>query len=76
MTEHAVGHGPSDESGASHVSIPRIVAVALLTGAGLFAMFYWIVTFDWLAFGAGIVTLVSGAVLMFVPRATGADRAA
>ena len=56
----------------SAISIPFVVLAALLMGFGIFAVTYWLITFNWLAF-AGVLPVVVGALMMFDTRA-GADR--
>ncbi len=55
-------------------SVGYVIAAALLIGAGLFLVFVWISSFQWLYFG-GIFLLALGLLMLFSPRA-GADRAA
>lgn len=53
------------------MSIPFLVLAAVLSGAGLSGMAYWLVTFDWLYF-ASVIPLVAGAYMLFT-RGTGPD---
>ena len=50
------------------ISIPFVIAAALLIGAGLFSAMYWLVTFNWWYF-AGFAPLLAGALMLFDPRA-------
>ncbi|HKS59204.1 MAG TPA: hypothetical protein VJS68_00310 [Thermoplasmata archaeon] len=75
MSGHVSADAHTSRSTSATVSVPLIVLQAALSGIGLFGMFLWIVTFDWLWFGVGLSTLLVGAVMLFVPRATGADHA-
>jgi len=72
MSAHAVG-SPAHVVTKNAISIPFVVLAAFLIGVGIFAMAYYLVSFDWLYFG-GIIPSVTGALMLFHPRA-GADRA-
>ena len=50
-----------------------IVGSAVLAGAGLFGMTYWLITLRWLYLGS-VVPLIVGAYLLFT-RATGPEHA-
>lgn len=56
------------------LSVGYVIVAALLIGAGLFLVFVWITSFQWLYF-SGIFLLAIGLLMLFSPRA-GADRAA
>jgi hypothetical protein len=55
------------------LSIPFVIAAALLIGLGIFLISLWMETFSWAYFG-GIGLLAIGGLMLFSPRA-GADRA-
>ncbi|MGA7922762.1 MAG: hypothetical protein WCA77_02165, partial [Thermoplasmata archaeon] len=60
------GHGEK-----TPISLPTVIASAVLIGAGLFSIIYWLLTFDWLWFG-GVFLVLAGA-LLFFSRRTGLD---
>ena len=72
MSVHVVGGAPHAAT-KSAISIPWVALAALLIGVGILGMVYFLVTFDWLYFGALIPSL-TGALMLFHPLA-GADRA-
>ena len=63
-------HRPHEKS---PISIPYLLAAAVLIGIGLTSASLWILSFNWLLF-LGFAPLVVGAFMLFSPRA-GADRA-
>jgi len=50
------------------LSIPFVLAAALLMGLGIFALTIWLVTFNW-AWFAGVLPATVGALMMFDRRA-------
>ncbi len=56
------------------LSIPFLVVAALLIGAGIWLIFTWMLSFDWIYFG-GVFCLAAGGLMLFSPR-TGLDRSA
>ncbi|MCI4318288.1 MAG: hypothetical protein L3J96_07090 [Thermoplasmata archaeon] len=65
-------HSASSGSAPETVSIPFLLAAALLIGGGLFAIATWFVTGQWIWF-VGILPVVLGGFMLFSPR-TGPDR--
>ena len=55
------------------LSIPFVIAAALLIGLGIFLISLWMETFSW-AYFSGVGLLAIGGLMLFSPRA-GADRA-
>lgn len=66
-TSHHVKDAPNS------ISIPWVVAAAVLIGIGLFLISVWLLTFDLLFFSGTLVLLV-GALMVFDPR-MGSDHA-
>jgi membrane-bound ClpP family serine protease len=71
--EHSAGAEPAQSLGHSTLSLPWLVAAALLIGGGLFVISYFILTFQ-LVYLAGIAMVVVGGLMLFDPRA-GPDHA-
>ena len=70
------GYGTRESARETHsgsVSIPFLVAAAVLCGIGIFGLSYWLVTLNWFYFAA-LLPLAGGAVMLFM-RGTGPDRA-
>lgn len=70
---HSTGAVHSGAETASSLSIPWVIAAALLCGAGLFVMMYFILTFNPL-YLLGVAPVVGGGLMLFDQRA-GADHA-
>lgn len=49
------------------MSFGPIILTAVLVGLGLFGLFYWLLTFNWIPFAGGVAFLLGGAVLMIYP---------
>ncbi len=73
MSEYSGPEGTAARTSSGSVSIPFLLASALLCGVGLFGLSFWLVTQDWLYF-ASLIPLVIGAVMLF-QRGTGPDHA-
>jgi hypothetical protein len=73
MSGYPVAEGSHAEESAERVSVPLVIAAALLCGVGLIGVSYWLVTQNWLLF-ASLIPLIGGAYLLFT-RVTGPDRA-
>jgi len=73
MVEYHVAEGKRSESEAGSLSIPFLVLAAVLCGAGIFGMAYWLVTQNWLYF-ASVIPVIVGALMLFT-RGTGPDHA-
>jgi hypothetical protein len=74
MSEYGHPEGASStESARDSVSLPYLLAAALLCGVGLFGMSFWLITLNWLYFAA-LIPLILGAVMLFM-RGTGPDHA-
>ncbi len=56
------------------LSVPFLVVAALLIGAGIWLIFTWILSFEWIYF-SGVFCLAAGGLMLFSPR-TGLDRSA
>lgn len=65
--------GAGIEHAAGRVSVPLIIAAAILCGLGLLGTAYWLLTLNWLLFPSVLVVAL-GAYLLFT-RATGPERA-
>jgi hypothetical protein len=57
----------------SPISVPWVVLCAVLMGAGIWSMTYWLYTFSWIWF-LGVVPCTIGVLMLLSPRA-GWDRA-
>jgi fatty acid desaturase len=73
MSGYPVAEGSHEEERSGHVSVPLVIAAALLCGVGLVGVSFWLVTQNWLYF-AGLLPLIGGAYLLFT-GVTGPDRA-
>jgi hypothetical protein len=73
MSGYRVAEGSHPEESEDRVSVPAVIAIALLCGVGLVGVAYWLVTQNWLYFAA-LVPLIGGAFLLFT-RLSGPDRA-
>jgi hypothetical protein len=62
-----------DEEPLGHVSVPWVVAAALLMGVGIFLLMNWLFTFQWV-FLSGALLMLAGFLMCTSPRA-GLDRA-
>ncbi|MCI4365496.1 MAG: hypothetical protein L3K10_05490 [Thermoplasmata archaeon] len=60
----AVSHGHV----SSPISVPWVVLSAVLVGVGLFFVWWWVTTFDWLYF-LGVAPCVLGGLMLFSRRA-------
>ncbi|HTP55251.1 MAG TPA: hypothetical protein VML53_01115 [Thermoplasmata archaeon] len=65
---HSSAHGRATAS-----EIGAIVGAAVLVGAGITGLAYWLITFHWLFLGS-VIPLAAGGLLLF-SRWTGPDRA-
>ncbi len=74
MAELESVHGAHASTPTGSVSVPVVIGIAVLIGAGLFGTAYWLITdFSWLWF-ASLGAVVLGAYLLF-SRGTGPDHA-
>lgn len=73
MSGYPAAEGSHSPESAQSVSVPIVVAVALLCGVGILGVAYWLYTYNWLYF-ASIIPLIGGAYLLFT-RLTGPERA-
>ncbi len=74
MGELESAHGSHAAAQTGSVSVPTVIGIAVLIGAGLFGTAYWLITdFSWLWF-ASLGAVVLGAYLLFT-RGTGPDHA-
>lgn len=73
MSGYHAAEASHAEGTVSGVSVPLVVASALLIGLGLFGMAYFFLTSNLLYFAA-LIPLLAGAILLFT-RATGPDHA-
>jgi fatty acid desaturase len=73
MSGYPVADRSHPEESAERVSVPIVIAIALLCGVGLIGVAYWLLTQNWLYFAA-LVPLIGGALLLFT-RLSGPDRA-
>lgn len=56
------------------ISIPFVIAAALVAALGLFSLLYWVITFQWIFF-LGVAPMTLGALMFFHPK-MGSNRAA
>jgi hypothetical protein len=70
---HSTGGPASGGEHASSISIPWVIGAALLCGAGLFVMMFFVLTFQ-LVYLVGVAPVVGGGLMLFDQRA-GADHA-
>ena len=70
MSEEAHGlvHAPASNS----ISVPFVVASALISTLGLLALLLWVITFQWILF-LGVIPMTIGALMFFHPK-MGANR--
>lgn len=73
MSGYPVAEGSHTEERAERVSVPIVIAVALLCGIGVLGVTFWLYTLNWLYF-VSLVPLIGGTYLLFT-RLTGPDRA-
>jgi hypothetical protein len=73
MTGYPLAEGAHSSESNDQVSVPLLIAAALLCGLGLLGVAYWLLTQNWLYF-ASLIPLIGGAYLLFT-RATGPDHA-
>ncbi|MFZ1022943.1 MAG: hypothetical protein WAN87_02260 [Thermoplasmata archaeon] len=72
MSDYGATHSDSPSQRGS-ISVPFVIAAAVLIGVGVFTISYALTIFDgW--YLVGIAPLFLGAILLFSPR-TGLDRA-
>jgi hypothetical protein len=70
----SAGHGHAESHvERSPISIGWVVLASLVCGAGIFLVWYWLETFDWLYF-PGLVLVIVGA-MMFMNDRAGLDHA-
>ncbi len=62
---HAVGH--------NSISVPFVIAAALVSILGLLCLLLWVITFEWILF-LGVIPMTIGALMFFHPK-MGSDRA-
>ena len=72
MSAHAVG-APVHPATKVPISIPFVTLAAILIGVGVFALAYFMISFDLLYLG-GVLALLTGGLMLFHPLA-GLDRA-
>jgi len=73
MSAHAtVEPSASEHAGARRDALLTIVA-AIVCGLGIFGVFYWLYTFDWIYFPS-VALVMLGCYLLFT-RITGPDQA-
>ncbi|MCI4331886.1 MAG: hypothetical protein L3K19_08615 [Thermoplasmata archaeon] len=70
---HSAAGAASHGSSVSTISVPWVIAAALLIGVGLFIISYFMVTFQFVYLG-GIALVVGGGFMLFDERA-GPDHA-
>ena len=68
MSEHAAAPGGHGHGVVSPISVPWVIAAALLCAAGLFVIWWWLYTFN-LEFVWGIALVFLGAMMFLNPRA-------
>ena len=73
MSGYRTAERKHSESEADSLSIPYLVLAAVLCGAGIFGLAYWLVTQNWLFF-ASVIPVILGALMLFT-RGTGPDHA-
>ncbi len=73
MSGYSLHSAEKDLDAKRTISIPFLVAAALLIGGGLFTISLWLTYFNWWFF-LGLLPLIVGALMLFNPR-TGLDRA-
>lgn len=59
---------PTDSHVSGPISVGWVVFSAVLIGAGLFMLAYWLLTFNWFYF-LGIASCVLGGLMLFSRRA-------
>ncbi|HEV2167182.1 MAG TPA: hypothetical protein VGS23_09460 [Thermoplasmata archaeon] len=70
---------PHAESGAplsparNSISVPFVIAAAVIAALGLFSLLYWVITFQWIFF-LGAIPMAIGALMFFHPK-MGSNRA-
>ncbi|MCI4346617.1 MAG: hypothetical protein L3K07_07720 [Thermoplasmata archaeon] len=60
-----------EEVHAGSISVPYVIAAALMMGAGLFLVAAWVLTFDWVYFSG--VALATAGFLMILHPLAGSD---
>lgn len=73
MPAYPVTEPPAPTEPHEGISIPLTIVAALMSGAGIFGMVYWLYTLNWIYF-ASVVLLIGGCYLLFT-RVTGPDHA-
>ncbi|HTW39639.1 MAG TPA: hypothetical protein VMF04_02115 [Thermoplasmata archaeon] len=73
MSEYADAPATKDHHARSPISVLWVVAAALLCGAGLTLLWWWVTTFQWLFF-SGVLFVLAGTV-MFMNERAGWDHA-
>lgn len=73
MSGYPAAEGSHADRTSTGVSVPLVIAAALLCGIGLTGISYWLLTQNWLYFAA-LLPLIGGALLLFT-RVTGPDHA-
>jgi hypothetical protein len=65
MSEYGSAHAEEHGHGvASPISVPWVVAAAILCALGLSLIWYWLTTFDWIYFTGPFVVLAGALMLM------------
>ena len=59
--------------GRNSISVPFVVAAALVASLGLFCLLLWVITFQWILF-LGVIPMAIGALMFFHPK-MGSNRA-
>ncbi|HXW66487.1 MAG TPA: hypothetical protein VEL82_01180 [Thermoplasmata archaeon] len=73
MASYGSAHGGHGHVTKSPISVAWVVLAALLGGAGIFLIFEWLFTFNWVFFPG--IALVIGCTLMLLDRRAGLDHA-
>jgi uncharacterized membrane protein len=73
MSGYRVAERSHSGESEDRISVPTVIAIALLCGVGLVGVAYWLLTQNWLYFAA-LIPLIGGAFLLFT-RLSGPDRA-
>jgi hypothetical protein len=73
MAEYASSPAGEAHHAVSPISVPWVVLASLVCGVGIFLVWFWLETFNWIFF-PGIVAVIVGA-MMFMSDRAGLDHA-
>ena len=73
MSDYGSASGGHGHVQKSPISVAWVVLAAVLGGLGIFLVFEWLYTFDWVFFPG--IALVIGSTLMFLNSRAGLDHA-